>query len=447
MSNSLVAYPAPGSRVALLGVISCGVGIAVILCLWRSWRTASVFNAHVPEFIGSALAASALYLAAVYLALNRRMPRVSLYFILAATVLFRALLLPVQPPLSDDVYRYQWEGRIQRAGLNPYGAVPDNPALKRFQDPLHPITTGHDTPTLYPPLAEAIFSWVSTVPGYKRLFTLFDLATAAILIFILQTVRQPLAHVLIYAWNPTVLVAFTLCGHFDAVAIFLLATAILYIIKQQSWFSNLFLAAGFLVKFFPVLLLPWVIKRRRWQHLALFLAIVAAAYFRFLNLGWGLFRGASNFARGWEANDSLFRVLRWALPSRLTAEAVAAILLLVLVVWSLQQKLKPLNAGLLLITALLLVSPDAFPWYFTWVVPFLCFVPNPPLLLLSITVVLGYAPVTAYAAGQPYRNNHLLLLLEYLPPLAWLAARQATRKFAFHRKPTTQGKPADAPAM
>jgi len=47
------------------------------------------------------------------------------------------------------------------------------------------------------------------------------------------------------------------------------------------------------------------------------------------------------------------------------------------------------------------------------------------LLLASVTSVLGYAPVVAYAAGQPYRDSPLILALEYAPVLAWLAWRLA----------------------
>jgi hypothetical protein len=41
-------------------------------------------------------------------------------------------------------------------------------------------------------------------------------------------------------------------------------------------------------------------------------------------------------------------------------------------------------------------------------------------LLISITSVLGYSPVVAYAAGQAYRDSPFILLLEYAPALTWL---------------------------
>jgi hypothetical protein len=149
-------------------------------------------------------------------------------------------------------------------------------------------------------------------------------------------------------------------------------------------------------------------------------AIVGLSYLPFLSAGRRLFKGLSEFAAGWEANDSLFRLVRLAGNSKAQAELVACVLVLILVAYTLRRRLEPLSASLLLISGLLFLSPNAFPWYFTWIVPFLCFYPRAPLLLMSITSVLGYAPVVAYAAGQPYRDSTFILLLEYVPVLAWL---------------------------
>jgi hypothetical protein len=149
--------------------------------------------------------------------------------------------------------------------------------------------------------------------------------------------------------------------------------------------------------------------------------VVALAYLPYLGAGRRLFNGLGDFARGWEGNDSLFRLIQLAGNSKPQAYLVAGVLVLGLVVYSLRNRMEPLLAGLFLISGVLLLSSNAFPWYFTWMVPFLCFVRNVPMLLLSITCALGYAPVVAYAAGQPYRNSPLILVLEYLPVLLWLA--------------------------
>ena len=43
-----------------------------------------------------------------------------LVVIFSFSVLFNLMLLPSWPSLSDDMFRYVWDGRVQAAGVNPY---------------------------------------------------------------------------------------------------------------------------------------------------------------------------------------------------------------------------------------------------------------------------------------------------------------------------------------
>ena len=173
---------------------------------------------HVPGFIALMLLAGILYLLGVYIALSYKSRLPGLLVILGATAVFRLLFLPLSPTLSEDVYRYQWEGRAIRAHLNPYTIYPAMQGLNWAQNPDHPIATGKATPTLYPPVSEVVFSWIHTIARYKRLFTALDLATVVLLLIVLSATNRPLQQVLIYAWNPAVLVAFSLSGHNDSLA-------------------------------------------------------------------------------------------------------------------------------------------------------------------------------------------------------------------------------------
>jgi hypothetical protein len=252
------------------------------------------------------------------------------------------------------------------------------------------------------------------------LYTGFDLAALGVLVALLVVSKQPLHRFLTYAWNPCVVISFAMCGHHDSLAIFTLLAAILLIILHKPALSLTFLALSVISKFFSVLLLPIILRRTRPAYAALFVAVVGLSYLPFLRAGRRLFKGLYDYASGWEGNDSLFRLIRLAGNSKSQAELVAGVLIMVLVAYALKRRLEPLAASLLLISGLLFLSPNAFPWYFTWIVPFLCFYPRAPLLLISVTSVLGYAPVVAYAAGQPYRDSPFILLLEYAPVLTWL---------------------------
>ena len=392
---------------------------------------------YVPEFAGLMLLAGALYLAGVYIVQRSKSGLAALFIILAGSVIFRLFFLSLSPTLSEDVYRYQWEGRIVRAGINPYTVYPAMPQLRWAQNPAHPIETGRSTPTLYPPLSEAAFAGVRTVAGYKRLFTALDLASVALILFLLAATQEPLQRVLIYAWNPAVLIAFAASGHNDSLATMMLLAAILFIIGRRQALSIAFLALAALSKLFPVFLLPAFLKRTRWSYTGIFGGVVLLGYLPFLKVQGHLFLGLSDFAAGWEGNDSLFRLLRLAGNSQGQVELVAGVLLLGLIIYTLKMRTDLFRAGLIILSGLLMLSPNAFPWYFTWIVPFLCFVPNLPLLLLTVTCVLGYTPVIAYAAGLPYKNMPLMLALEYIPVYGLLAWR------GLHPSPMAQA-PGDA---
>ena len=70
---------------------------------------------HVETFIVLALAQGVLYFAAIYLAERLPATRLNLCLIVAAAVIFRLTLFWLPATLSDDLYRYHWDGRIQHA--------------------------------------------------------------------------------------------------------------------------------------------------------------------------------------------------------------------------------------------------------------------------------------------------------------------------------------------
>ncbi len=385
---------------------------------------------HVPEFISLMLLAGGIYVVGVFLVNRYSLGRAALGVILGGTLLFRLVVLGVQPSLSDDLYRYQWEGQVQRARINPYTVFPALPQLARFENRDHPVETGKNTSTPYPPASELAFVLAETVSGTKRLFVLLDLVSVCLLLWLLSLKRQPLDRILTYGWNPTVVVSFAMCGHHDSLANATLLAANLLIISQRQALSIVALAVSFLSKYFSGFLLPVFLKRTRWTYAGIFAATVGVGYLPYITAGRGLFKGLQDYAAGWQGNASLFSLLRLAGNSRPQAELVAGVLLAGLVLLAVREGMEPLRASLVILAGLLLLSPNAFPWYFTWTVPFLCFYPSPPWLLMTVTCVLGYSPVIAYAAGQPYRDSPFMLAVEYAPVCAWLVWEGAKR----HRK-------------
>jgi len=238
-------------------------------------------DARMPEFIGLMLLAGIFYVIGVFWVARFQLGASALFIILASAVLFRLVLLSSPSTLSDDVYRYQWEGRVQRAHLNPYVVFPNEEGLEWLQNPEHPEPPGEETPTIYPPLSEFAYRLIETVPGYKRVSTILDLASVGLLMLLLAAVKQPLHRVLVYAWNPAVLISFAMSGHFDSLAIVTFLGALFFLVTNRSALSVAALALSFLSKFFPVLLFPAFLKRARLAHLGLFAFLVVAFYLPF----------------------------------------------------------------------------------------------------------------------------------------------------------------------
>jgi len=432
-------YPIVKTRwsqsIVTLGLVALAAGLTAIF----KWvERQQDLDARMPEFIGLVLLAGILYVVGVFCVARFRLGATALLVILAGALLFRIVLLPARSTLSDDVYRYQWDGRAQRAHLNPYVVFPSSDELEWLQNPDHPEPPGEDIPTIYPPLSELAFRLIDTVPGYKRVSTILDLASAGLLMLLLAAMKQPLQRVLVYAWNPAVLISFAMSGHFDSLAIVIFLAALYFLVTNRPALSMAALALSFLSKFFPVLLLLTFLKRMRLATMGLFAFLVFAFYLPFLSAGLHVLDGARNYARDWANNASLFNLLHFVAGSKVAAEVIAGLIVLAAIGYLAKSQASPLWSSLVLTGGVLLVSPTAYPWYFTWSIPFLCFYPSRAWLLMSVTSVLAYTPAITYGAGEPLKNSLLMLSLEYGPVYLWLAYSLWKRTLAASPKcPTT----------
>jgi hypothetical protein len=217
------------------GIVTIGLAalVAGLTGIFRWVARQKDLDAHMPEFIGLMLLTGIFYVIGVFWVGRFRLGASALFMILAGAILFRVVLLSAPTTLSDDVYRYQWDGRAQRAHLNPYVVFPNQEGLEWLQNPQHPEPPGEEIPSLYPPLSEFAYRLIETVPGYKRVSTIFDLFSTGLLMLLLAGMKQPLHRVLVYAWNPAVLISFAMSGHFDSLAIVTFLGALFFLVTKR----------------------------------------------------------------------------------------------------------------------------------------------------------------------------------------------------------------------
>src|SRR3954447_3276281 len=189
------------------------------------------------RFVATAVAAGIAFLFAAgkipsFLTIRKR---ALLFWIVA--VLLRLLALPLAP--GDDLWRYQWEGKIQQAGFNPYVQGPDDPQLDAVREdfPAWYKINHRDFRAIYPPGAELLFGGLSRISEnpllYKLLFAAADLAAAAVLLRLIGGASR-YATAACYAWNPLFVYSFAGAAHFDSLMILPMLAGILMLVRVEE---------------------------------------------------------------------------------------------------------------------------------------------------------------------------------------------------------------------
>jgi hypothetical protein len=398
---------------------------------------------NLPWFVITALAQGVVYLIAVWLVCRVPSRQALLAAILAMAALLRVSVLFFPPYLSDDIYRYVWDGRVQAAGINPYRFVPADQQLTRLRDPLiYPHINRRDyARTIYPPLAQAIFLVVTrlseAVTWMKLVMVGFEAIAIWLLLRLLATWRLPPERVLIYAWHPLAIWEIAGSGHVEAVVIALLALALWFRSGDRKAFTGAALAGAALIKLFPALLLAPFYRRWDWKMPLAFAGTFLLAYLPYASVG----SGAIGFLPGYLREEGLLHgwgIFPLAVAVRLLGlpESSGKLYLLcavaALIVIALSQILRRTedrgdrfvaDALVLALAFTVLLSPH-YPWYFLWLVPMLCFRLHVPALYLSVASFLLYELLLRTSGPIFFRISAMLYLpFALLGVVCWLARR------------------------
>lgn len=416
---------APGRRFEPQAILAL-VSVVALEALFAAMARLGDLSIHIPEFMALALGAGVLYLIALFALEHTRDNRAVLWLVLLGALAFRLTLFPYPPSLSTDVHRYRWDGRVQNAGWNPYAVAPTDPRLASLRDPGWYVMPAPEIPTMYPPLSELVFraTWrvLPDPVGFKLPMLLADLAVLAMLAGWIRSTGGRNYQIAIYAWNPLVVVEFASSGHNDALAI-AAVVATLLIIRRYPAMSTLTLAAGALAKAFPVILLPLALFRAGWPArlrgwLAATGCVVLAALCTWpYRAGWREFLQMLKYYRVIWRNyhSSIYPVLLWLSGSHKIAAGVGEGVVFALALWLAVRRAEPKRAAFLLIGTVLLFAPNGYSWYFTWIVPLLCFYPSAAWLLLTVLQFLSYKIFINYRALGNWQFDPFFQWLCYAP--------------------------------
>lgn len=373
---------------------------------------------------------------------------------LYAAIGFRIIFIFFLPLLSDDFYRFIWDGRLLAAGYHPFARLPSyylnhDPAIPGITASLFQKLNSPEYFTVYPPVTQFIF-WLSvnfssdSIFGSVLVMRLFILAAeVGTLIFIRKILVHyglPIRNSLVYALNPLVIIELTGNLHVEAIMIFFIVLSVWWMVKQRLTLASIALGFSIATKLVPLLMLPVLFFRLGWKRaLQVYATVVVVVVILFLpllqaDLISGMTNGLGYYFQKFEFNASIYYLIReygfWKYGYNIIQTAgwklalTGAIGMGVYVVLEKFFKKEKLSlaetsvwsAILFVFTIYFFSATTVHPWYITSLVAFSVFIPWRYGVLWSALIFLTYIGYSL----DGYHEHYGLIALEYVAVVSFL---------------------------
>ncbi|WP_338088456.1 polyprenol phosphomannose-dependent alpha 1,6 mannosyltransferase MptB [Maribacter zhoushanensis] len=372
-------------------------------------------------------------------------------FLLGVGIIFRLIFLFTEPNLSQDFYRFIWDGNLVSSGVNPYLHTPDElmqnmvsiiPNASELYQGMGSLSARHYSN--YPPLNQLIFALAALLGGKSIFGSLFAmrgiiiLADIGIFYFgrkLLKNLNRSPHLIFWYFLNPLVIVELTGNLHFEGVMLFFFILA-MFLLSINKWkIAAIALACSISIKLVPLLFLPLFFKYFGWKKSVAFYALVGiASVLLFLPFNTPEF--IDNYSKtiklwfsNFEFNSSIYNIAKKialnfdAKPWEFIIEygKITPILTIATVgLFTFLPKKYDLNRVLWsmmwVLTIYYFISTTVHPWYPIFLVLLSIFTTYRYAIIWSAAIVLSYF---AYSQAD-FKENLWLLSIEYISVYGYL---------------------------
>jgi len=375
-------------------------------------------------------------------------------FLAIVAFLFRAVFILAIPNLSQDFYRFIWDGRMIIEGFNPYLYTPESflinnelPVSQAEELYAGMGTLNGSHFTNYPPLNQISFVIAGVFAGKSILGSAFVLRLLLIaadfgtLFYgkkLLEKLQLPIHHIFWYILNPFIIIELTGNLHFEGVMIFFLVWS-LYLLYNNKWkLAAVVFAASVSVKLIPLIFLPLFFKWFKKENITsksqsidisklltfysiiglttilLFLPLYSSEFIKNYAATVGL------WFQNFEFNASIYYIAReigYSFRGYNEIAVIGKILPVLVVLFVLFRSLSKRNATLeqllysmlLVLSVYLFFSTTVHPWYISTILILSVFTDNKYPLVWSYIIILSYL---AYA-NNSNTENLWIIALEY----------------------------------
>lgn len=409
----------------------------------------------------------ALFLLIIYIILGYFVPREeSLYFLLLYTsswgltyalikstptasvfwlgLLFRFAFIVAIPWLSQDFYRFIWDGLLLQNDLNPYAFSPneliksdalfDSTLKTDLYEGMGALSAQHYSN--YPPLNQLGFltavnvfpqSVLGTVIVMRLLLILAEVGLFFIIKKILHHLDLPHRRLGWYFLNPLIILELSGNLHWEGVMLFFFALGWWLLLKKQNIWATIAFAFSIATKLIPLLLLPLFVRFQAWKKRAwmaflgsLCLLLLFVPFFKDIGME-NYFTTIQLWFKNFEFNGSFYYLIRWIGYQikgyniiRQWGEISPWIITgMVLIFAFLRPKKKAqevFSAMLFLLTAYYLIASIVHPWYVIPLVFLSLFTRYSFSLIWSMLIPISYITY----AHPNFQEEYRLIFLEYI---------------------------------
>ena len=365
-----------------------------------------------------------------------------------AAVILRLGSAFIIPSLSDDVYRFIWDGQLIVAGQNPLLSTPDNylSALSitgsnyLYLQHLHGLINHPQFYTCYPPLMQGVFTVAAFLGGdsiftsiiiIKLVVAVADCVAVYFITKISQKINVDVKLVVLYALNPLVIIEGAGNAHFEVVQVALLVMSIYLILKHKLFFAAVLWGLAIVTKLLPLLLLPLIIRLLGFKK-GIFFSFIAVGvavllFVPFIATGSieGFAKSLNLYFQNFEFNASIYYLAReigWWLKGynyiSFIGPFLMVIFLLIYAVIFLKKRSLSLNEfalySLIILSLYYFFATTVHPWYIVNLLPF-ALLANKKYAF----VWMGIAFLSYNAYGNiNFKENYYLVGLEYVVVIA-----------------------------
>jgi alpha-1,6-mannosyltransferase len=343
-------------------------------------------------------------------------------FVLIWAILFHVIGVFGVPLFEDDYYRYLWDAYHTIEFGSPYGIAPSvyfeseslalDPLGKTIPANFQAILNGinhPDTPTIYGPTVQYSFLLAYFIaPGeiwpIQALYSAVDLALIVLLLRM-----APAKYVMLYAWSPLVFKEVILTAHPDGFGVFFLMFALFCFCRRAFYWMAICLALSVAAKIFSILFVPFLLFRRNWKVVTVFITVLLFLYLPLINENGSDLLGLGAMAESWEFNSAIYGLLTLFFPAYISKVILAFFLVAGFAVyffrfhfyqaqggghkkgiWQIAKPIEVVPRGDIMMGAFLICAPVINAWYLVWMLPFAVIYFSATAWFASIIIMMAY---------------------------------------------------------